>query len=242
MLLEKSLVKIAEKHKYEIPTLPDELKFAKTDRERLYLAYIKQILQKVRQDFLTGLEHKEEFQAKEKGEGVYIFIDSDGLKKLNDSLGHAAGTAAILATANGIKQALRQRDHASVSRYGGDEFVVHVEGVPLSAGVAIAKRILEAIHKQNIADFYDGDDAKLKETLGKIPLKASLGVGRTQAEADKAVYQAKDKGRNRVEFFSEGQEKASSLETKLLKIAERLDKEKQARLIRLVAIQKSHNR
>lgn len=189
-------------YKYRVPALPDELKYARTEREKLYLSYIKDLLNKVKQDFLTGLEHKEEFQSRKKDQGIYIFIDSDGLKKLNDTLGHEAGTAAILATAAGIKQALRQRDETSVSRYGGDEFVVHVAGVSLSSGVAIAKRILDSIHNQNIADFYEGNDDALRDALKKIPLKASLGVGKTQADADKAVYVAKSKGRDRVEFVA----------------------------------------
>lgn len=205
-----------ESHKYIVPALPDELKFARTEREKLYLAYIKQLLLQVKQDFLTGLEHKEEFQSKlkEQGEkGIFIFIDSDGLKKMNDTLGHAAGTAAILATADGIKKALREKDHASVSRYGGDEFVVHIADASLSTGVAIAKRILDSIHRQNIAHFYDGDDKELKSALSEVSLKASLGVGRTQEDADRALYVAKSRGRDRVEFTTPGEESTNHTAT-----------------------------
>lgn len=111
-----------------------------------------------------------------------------------------------MATANGIRNALRSKDKASVSRYGGDEFIVHIEDATVSVGVIIAKRILESIHNQNIGNFYNGNDQELKQKLNNTPLKASLGVGNTESDADKALYMAKNKGRDRVEFFKEEEE------------------------------------
>jgi diguanylate cyclase (GGDEF)-like protein len=149
---------------------------------------------------MTGLTHKEHFKKIEKSPGVYILIDGDGLKKINDVHGHNAGHAAILAISDGIKAALRQKDNVTVTRSGGDEFIVHIEGVSIPTGVAIGNRILEKIHQQKISDHYTGDP-ETKKKLEGIELKASLGVGYTEEEADKALYQAKNKGRDRVEFF-----------------------------------------
>ena len=192
-------------HQYVVPKIPDELKFGKTPREKQYLGIINQLLSVVRSDPMTGLTHKEHFRALEKRVGVYIMIDGDGLKKLNDRFGHEAGHSAILALADGIKAATRSgttvsRLKETVTRAGGDEFIVHVEDVSISTGVLIANRILESIRRQSIAAKYVGEDATKKELEG-IKLTASLGVGYTEADADKALYKAKEKGRDRVEFF-----------------------------------------
>ncbi|RPJ81629.1 MAG: GGDEF domain-containing protein [Deltaproteobacteria bacterium] len=189
-------------HKYFIPTLPDELKHGKTEREKQYLKYIDELLAIVRQDPMTGLTHKEHFKAQEKKPGVYILVDGDGLKKINDTLGHSAGHAAILALSTGIKGALRGSD-VTVTRAGGDEFIVHVEHASIPTGITIAKRILENIRKQRISEKYTGADENVKKALEEMDLKASLGVGYSEEDADKALYKAKEKGRNRVEFHKE---------------------------------------
>jgi diguanylate cyclase (GGDEF)-like protein len=206
---------------YKVPQLPAELKKPTTEREKAYLDYIKGLVRQVQQDFMTGFLHKEEYSRRKSdfGAGVYIFIDGDGLKKINDSLGHAAGTAAILGISNGIKQALRGSDEVIISRPGGDEFVIFVEGASVSTGVQIGKRILAKIQEQSIASFYEEDDEEVKQKLQDWPLNASVGVGKTEQEADKAMYKAKQKGRGRVEFFTSskdpeepnGQPKAAKL-------------------------------
>ena len=203
--------KKAEDHKFEIPELPDELKRVSSPKDKAYLDYIKVLQQKLKQDYMTGLEHKEQFETSSKAPGVFIYLDGDGLKKLNDTLGHEAGTAAILALAQGMKLSIRSRDDVEVSRrknedtqlsrQGGDEFAVHIDGASVSTGVIIAKRMLETINNQRLSDFYKGSDPKIKEILSQLTMKASLGVGKTKEEADKALYEAKQKGRNRVEFF-----------------------------------------
>jgi len=194
---------VGQEH-YSIPRVPDELKFGKTQREKQYLAIINELLDVVKKDPMTGLTHKEHFKQLEKGAGVFIMVDGDGLKKINDQFGHAAGHAAILAIAQGIKGAIRKdtKIHQTVTRSGGDEFIIHVEKVSLPMGVTIANRILGNIRNQKISDFYKGD-SNIKEELNKINLTASMGVGYTEEDADKAMYKAKQKGRNRVEYYSQ---------------------------------------
>lgn len=212
-----------DEHKFKIPELPNELKQVTSLRDKAYLDYIKLLQQKLRQDFMTGLEHKEQFESSEKtSAGVFIYVDGDGLKKLNDSLGHEAGSTAIMALAQGIKGALRSRDNVQVARMGGDEFAVYVEDASMSTGVAIAKRILESINSQKLSDFYKGSDLKIKEVLSQLNMKASLGVGRTKEEADKALYEAKQKGRNRVEFFKA--KPLAALSTRITLLASKFDK------------------
>ena len=183
---------------YKITEIPDELKHPQTAREQQYLRLLQNLLATVKQDPMTGLQHKEHFRAQPKGPGVYIMVDGDGLKRINDQFGHAAGHAAILSISDGIKMALRAGE--TVTRAGGDEFLVHIEGATLSAGVSIARRILDNIRAQKLSRHFDGD-AELRPKLDALQLSASLGVGATEADADHAMYQAKQKGRNRVEFF-----------------------------------------
>jgi diguanylate cyclase (GGDEF)-like protein len=208
--------KQAQDFKFEVPELPDELKKVTSPRDKAYLDYIKLLQQKLKQDFMTGLSHKEQFEGHDKGSGAFIYIDGDGLKKLNDTLGHEAGSAAIMALAQGIKNALRGGDNVEIARMGGDEFAVHIQGASLSTGVAIAKRILESINNQKLGSFYKGKDSKAKEILSELTMKASLGVGRTKEEADKALYTAKQKGRNRVEFYKNSDKAASNDRLKVL--------------------------
>jgi len=209
-------------YKYEIPDLPDDLKFAKTDRERQYLDYINNLSSQVKKDFLTGFKHKSQFEAEQKDQGIYIFIDGDRLKEINDSMGHAGGTAAILGIRQGILDAVRvsRQESIKISRYGGDEFVIFMENVPLSTGVIVAKRIEQSIRKQNLATFYKGDDPRIKRMLGNWQLTASIGVGKTEQEADQNMYRAKHKGRARVEFTPP---KVADVNIEILKFAAKLN-------------------
>jgi len=201
---------ITEKYRvigdYSLPSLPDELKFAKTDREKAYLKIIKELYNVAQKDPLTGLQHKSHFDTKKKEAGVYIAIDGDGLRELNNTMGHEAGTAGILALSEGIKVSLRtgEREDTKMildaTRSGGDEFIIYVKEVSLATGVTIAKRILDNIRKQAVGKHYTGD-ASVKAKLDERKLTASLGVGYTQKDADDALYTAKERGRNRVEFF-----------------------------------------
>jgi len=193
---------------YKVPDLPNDLKHARTERERAYLQHIRSLLDVLGKDPMTGLSHREAFQKADKYPGVYIMIDGDGMKQLNDQYGHQAGHAAILAIAEGIKKSLRPSEVATMkepskttraTRAGGDEFLVHVEGVSLATGIKIARRILDSIHRQSIADHYVGD-ANTRAKLADVPLRASLGVGYSEDVADAAMYKAKHRGKDRVEF------------------------------------------
>lgn len=191
---------------YAVPSLPDELKHAKTGREKKYLEIIEELMTVVKQDPMTGLQHKEHFRSQTHGLGVFIMLDGDGLKKINDTYGHEAGHAAIMSLSDGIKATLRSKDKATVrppkteaTRSGGDEFLIYVENISMSTGVAIAKRMLDNIHKQKVSDHYVGDK-DIKEALRHLPLKATIGVGYSEKDADDAMYKAKEKGRDRVEF------------------------------------------
>jgi diguanylate cyclase (GGDEF)-like protein/PAS domain S-box-containing protein len=115
------------------------------------------------------------------GSFAVALIDLDGLKEINDTLGHDAGDDALAATAVALRAALRDGD--LVARLGGDEFAILVPDATLEATLALTERILAALPK---------------------PLTASAGVavwdGRESAielqrRADKAMYAAKRGGK-----------------------------------------------
>ncbi|MFF9564278.1 diguanylate cyclase domain-containing protein [Leifsonia sp. NPDC014704] len=125
-----------------------------------------------------------------------LFIDLDGFKRVNDSLGHHIGDLLLREVGERLQTAVRQED--LVARYGGDEFVVVCEVPDVAAAEDVADRIRRFI-EQPFQDIPEG-----------FPISASIGMSlaRTQdpgwnpdrliREADHAMYSAKNAGGNRV--------------------------------------------
>jgi diguanylate cyclase (GGDEF)-like protein len=127
-----------------------------------------------------------------------LFLDLDGFKKVNDSLGHAAGDELLRDVAARLTTILRESDTAG--RFGGDEFIVLVEGPAADGGAeAVAERVLDVMRQP----FIVGDGATT------FSVTASIGIAsgdRDSAEAllhdaDVALYRAKAEGKDRFVFF-----------------------------------------
>jgi diguanylate cyclase (GGDEF)-like protein len=150
-------------------------------------------------DPLTGLTNRrglEEAMAKLAGDrGALIYADLDKFKVLNDSLGHPAGDDALRHFAGIIRKHIRATD--TPARIGGEEFALWLPGATVSLGAEIAERIRNSLLKELWT---------WKE--GHWPLTASFGVAacpetsrsrqNLPAQADAALYSAKNGGRNRV--------------------------------------------
>ena len=158
-------------------------------------------------DGLTGLPNFRSFHARLEEEVrradrydqplACAMVDLDGLKQINDNLGHAAGNRAILALADAVREELRDTDFAA--RYGGDEFVVLLPQTNAAAGGLFAERLRRRL-------------VAVSQEAG-LPVRASIGVaaltpdevgGADAAEdllhrADEALYRAKGSGRDRIE-------------------------------------------
>jgi diguanylate cyclase (GGDEF)-like protein len=137
-----------------------------------------------------------------------IFVDVDRLKRINDGLGHRAGSEALRRTARGIARACGAS--ALPFRFGGDEFVVLCPGCDLERGMRLAQRIQEAVRRATeIKGGGSGGGARVRTvelSLGVASRKstvidesrpARLGE-RLMSSADHALYRAKRAGRNRV--------------------------------------------
>jgi diguanylate cyclase (GGDEF)-like protein len=129
-----------------------------------------------------------------------MMIDSDDLKRMNDTHGHEAGDKLIRAVVTGIRASIKSSD--IVARYGGDEFVCIFPSAGAGAAAGIGERI-----RRHIAD------APLKVDGQDIPMSVSIGVASfprhgekfesVARNADKALYLSKSEGRNRVTVYQE---------------------------------------
>lgn len=164
-------------------------------------------------DGLTGVQNRRYFEhrcAVEIGQArrykhplSCLFLDIDKFKRINDSYGHPTGDEVLRGVANDIQSQLRSGD--TVARYGGEEFVVLLPQSELHHARLIAERIRRSIEGKQ---FQAGSGQAIKVTisigLSMLPGKNAGTDNRLLAEqlvacADKALYQAKHSGRNRVE-------------------------------------------
>jgi diguanylate cyclase (GGDEF)-like protein len=125
-----------------------------------------------------------------------LAVDIDRFKNINDNFGHQAGDQVLIRVAKACQGALRQFD--LLGRVGGEEFLVVLPQTTLEQGIEVAERLRSTIVTLPLADIAPG-----------LNVTISLGVASMQADdnnlkdllrrADKALYCAKENGRNRVE-------------------------------------------
>jgi diguanylate cyclase (GGDEF)-like protein len=149
--------------------------------------------------FFDRLQHALSAAARRETVIAVLFLDLDQFKRVNDSLGHAAGDELLAAVAPRIEQALRPGD--TVARFGGDEFAVLAEDVRNEHGATrIAERIAEALARPFIL--------RDREHFVSASIGISIGAGAEEPEAlirdaDSALYRAKEHGRGGYEIFDE---------------------------------------
>ncbi len=140
-------------------------------------------------------------RARRFGEQIALLaLDIDHFKRVNDAYGHAAGDEVLRATAAALTATLRPYDRAF--RVGGEEFAVLLPGTDLKTAQEIAERMRKAIEIQSVRY----KDFKLQTTLsvGIATAGGSAGESELVEAADAALYQAKQKGRNRVVVDGKG--------------------------------------
>ncbi len=126
-----------------------------------------------------------------------ILLDVDGLKEVNDRLGHLAGDETIRAVAEIARSQVRGED--VVARWGGDEFMILVEG-GLENGKAVAERIRNGVA---VADLpgrtpKSGPRPKVSVSCGVAEYESGDDLDSLTSRADKAMYQAKSQGKDAV--------------------------------------------
>ena len=168
------------------------------------------------QDYLTGLANRRYFEQQLKLEleracrighpTAILIIDIDNFKEINDRFGHLEGDKALKVLASELKEVVREVDLPA--RFGGEEFLVLLPETTLEQGQIVAEKIRNRISQINIAS-----------RKGNITFTVSIGIAGTEQDgdfscasiasacdeflkrADKALYQAKSMGKNRVEVY-----------------------------------------
>ncbi|MGY1822546.1 EAL domain-containing protein [Geodermatophilus sp. SYSU D00079] len=158
-------------------------------------------------DDLTGLPNRSrllaligEALAEPGGRAALLFLDLDGFKTVNDSLGHAVGDELLRQVGARLSDQVRPTD--SVGRLGGDQFLVLARHCDTSEAAALAFRLQTSFTRPFLASGIS------------VPLSVSIGVAAAQpgvrqahqllSDADAAAYAAKGAGRDRIHLFSPG--------------------------------------
>ena len=173
-----------------------------------------EILKHATLDALTGFNNRRQLEERIKQEVssakrqkrnlCAIMTDVDFFKSANDTYGHAVGDLVLKTIARVIKMQLRDYDIAG--RYGGEEFSIILPYTKLSEAQMVAERLRKAVEKTKI----DISKVNSDVTEKNIGVTISLGVAEYSPDddentllqkADKALYKAKENGRNRVEIY-----------------------------------------
>ncbi len=120
--------------------------------------------------------------------------DVDHFKRINDHHGHAVGDAVLRAIARVLREGVREVDH--VARWGGEEFLVLLPGTELDEARQVAERLRTGVHA--LVEVEGRRELSLSITLGLAELQPGESIEQALMRADRALYEGKQAGRNRV--------------------------------------------
>ncbi|HEV2009017.1 MAG TPA: EAL domain-containing protein [Burkholderiales bacterium] len=159
-------------------------------------------------DALTGLINRREFERRladlmdsartENKQHALIYMDLDNFKTVNDTSGHAAGDELLRQLTTVMQTRMRGAD--TLARLGGDEFGGLLESCPLEQAVRIANGMREAI--RDFRFIWQDKTFGVGVSIGLVTIdSASVSVSKLLATADATCYEAKSKGRDRVQVY-----------------------------------------
>ena len=168
-------------------------------------------LEKVRKesltDALTGLANRKAFDQtldkiisdKSNDNPVFsvVIADIDHFKQFNDTYGHLVGDKVLKYVSKIIKACVKGKDLAA--RFGGEEFTLLLPDTDISGAEIVSEQVRSAIEKTNLVDKSANEDyGKVTISIGVSQYRPNEQSQEVLERADKALYQAKEKGRNRV--------------------------------------------
>ena len=158
-------------------------------------------------DSLTGIHNRRQFlelAGKEVSRAAryeqplcLLMADIDRFKRINDTYGHETGDRAINATVEAIRKLLRP--DSLFGRLGGEEFAILLPQADLAAGLIAAERFRHAVRRQRL-ETADGPIG-FTVSIGVTMVSPEIGLDHALQQADQALYDAKNAGRNRVRVF-----------------------------------------
>ncbi|MFR9725366.1 diguanylate cyclase domain-containing protein, partial [Streptomyces sp. MS19] len=133
-----------------------------------------------------------------------FFIDLDGFKAVNDSVGHQAGDELLIQAAARLRESVRAQD--TTARLGGDEFAALIAGDPAGPGgtdrtgrvLAVAERVRAAVSRPYLVN---GRELRIAASIGVALAEPGATPTALMRDADLAMYRAKQSGKDRVELY-----------------------------------------
>lgn len=152
-----------------------------------------------RRHMMEALEMEFQRTVRKKGELCLVLIDVDHFKSVNDIYGHQHGDMVLAAIAEAVQVELRSYDIAA--RYGGEEFAIVLPETSLAAGVAVAERVRRSVQEIAFPPPLKGLSVTISLGIAALPVHCIDSCDALIKTADKALYRAKQNGRNRVEVI-----------------------------------------
>ncbi|OQX68342.1 MAG: hypothetical protein B6A08_10610 [Sorangiineae bacterium NIC37A_2] len=180
------------------------LRYTVTDEDQR--ALLEQLYATSVTDALTGARNREYMEsllaseisyAKRHGSHLaFVLFDLDHFKRINDTHGHPAGDAVLIAVAAAIRDEVRKED--ALCRYGGEEFALVLRDIDLLGARAMGERVRSVIEGLKVT--HEGQEIPVTASVGvailkEVPEANSVSIVRL---ADQRLYRAKELGRNRV--------------------------------------------
>ncbi|MBI3045772.1 MAG: EAL domain-containing protein [Betaproteobacteria bacterium] len=169
-------------------------------------AMAQQLTWQASHDALTGLVNRREFERRlaelietartQRREHALLFMDLDSFKAVNDTCGHSAGDELLRQLT--VIMLSRMRGSDTLARLGGDEFGALLESCPLEQALRIANALRETVREFRFV--WEGKTFSVGVSIGLVPLTAASGdLNQVLAAADACCYDAKNRGRDRVQ-------------------------------------------
>ena len=232
------LVRLIDRHGRECPIRYSHAPIRSREGEALGLivvfhdvsqmrAMAQQLLWQASHDALTGLVNRREFERRlgelietartQRREHALLFMDLDNFKTVNDTCGHAAGDELLRQLTSVMLSRMRGSD--TLARLGGDEFGGLLESCPPEQALRIAHALRETVREFRFV--WEDKTFSVGVSIGLVPITAETGsVSRVLSLADACCYEAKNKGRDRVQVYRPAEDEVSGKNTELQMVSQ----------------------
>jgi diguanylate cyclase (GGDEF)-like protein len=193
----------------EIRTQNDKLEQRVKERTSALEEVVTRLNELASTDYLTGIANRRYFHdiarrelerlARYEGTASLILFDLDHFKKVNDQYGHEAGDAVLNGVVQTVQKVIRPMD--LFGRFGGEEFLILLPDTPQEITLQVAERIRNKVEGTSME--HRGHHIQVTISLGAAQWNGSDSLDALIRHADRALYQAKEMGRNRVQLATD---------------------------------------